>query len=73
MRVYKGKMDARNGGTFLYIFLSISPRKINISKNSKLGLRELNELDDMNAKKNITQFNQYFETYYINAQKNEKK
>ena len=51
MRVYKGKMDAKNGGTFLYTFLRISPRKINILKNSKLGLRELNKLNDMNAKK----------------------
>ena len=44
-------MDAKNGGTFLYTFLRISPRKINILKNSKLSLRELNKLDDMNAKK----------------------
>ena len=50
MRVYKGKMEARNGGTFLYTFLMISPRKINILKNSKLGPKELNELDNMNAK-----------------------
>ena len=51
MRVYKGKMDARNEGIFLYTFLRISPRKINILKNSKLDLRELNELNDMNEKK----------------------
>ena len=51
MRVYKGKIEARNEGIFLYIFLRISPRKINILKKTKLGLRELNELNDMNVKK----------------------
>ena len=50
MRVYKGKMKARNEGIFLYTFFRISPQKINILKNSKLGPRELNELNDMNAK-----------------------
>ena len=50
MRVYKGKMEARKEGTFLYTFFRISPQKINILKNSKLGPRELNELNDMNAK-----------------------
>jgi len=73
MRVYKGKMDARNEGIVLYTFLRISPRKINILKNPKLGPRELNELDDMNVKKNVVQFNQYFETYYRNVKKMKKK
>jgi len=44
-------MDARNEGIVLYTFLRISPRKINILKNPKLGPRELNELNDMNVKK----------------------
>jgi len=46
-------MDARNEGIVLYTFLRISPRKINILKNPKLGPRELNELDDMNVKKTL--------------------
>ena len=66
-------MEARNEGTFLYTFFRISPQKINILKNSKLGPRELNELNDMNVKKNVVQFNQYFETYYRNAKKMKKK
>ena len=48
MRVYKGKMEARNESISLYTFLRISPRKINIFKKTKLDPRELNELDDMN-------------------------
>jgi hypothetical protein len=51
MRVYKGKIEVRNEDISLYIFLRISPRKINILKKTKLGLRELNELNDMNVKK----------------------
>ena len=51
MRVYRGKIEARNEGIFLYTILRISPRKINILKKTKLTPRELNELDDMNAKK----------------------
>ena len=35
----------------LYTFLRISLRKINILKKTKLDLRKLNEIDDMNAKK----------------------
>ena len=66
-------MEARNGGTFLYTFLTISPRKINILKNPKLDSRELNELNVMNEKKNVAQFNQYFETYYRNVKKMKKK
>ena len=66
-------MDARNGGAFLYTFSRISPRKINIFKKTKLGPRELNEVNDMYVKKTVGQFNEYFETYYRNAKKNEKK
>ena len=51
MRVYKGKIEARNEGIPLYTFLRISPRKINILKKSKLGPRKLNEVDNMNVKK----------------------
>ena len=51
MRVYKGKIEVRNASISLYTFLRISPRKINILKKTKLGLRELNELNDMNVKK----------------------
>ena len=51
MRVYRGKIEARFKGIYLHTFLRKSPRKINILKNSKLSLRELNKLDDMNAKK----------------------
>ena len=51
MRVYKGKIEARNEGIFLYIFLRISPRKINILKKTKLDPRELNEVNDINVKK----------------------
>ena len=51
MRVYKGKIEARNEGVSLYIFLKISPRKINIFKKTKMGPRELNKVVDMNVKK----------------------
>ena len=51
MGVYRGKIEARNEVISLYTFLRISPRKINILKKTKLGPRELNELDDMNVKK----------------------
>ena len=51
MRVYKGKIAARSKGIYLYTFLRISPRKINILKKIKLDLRELNEVNSMNAKK----------------------
>ena len=51
MRVYRGEIEARSDGFSLFIFLRISPRKINILKKTKLGLRELNELDDRNVKK----------------------
>ena len=73
MRVYRGKIEAKNNGISFYIFLRISPWKINIFKETKLGLRELNETNDMNAKKNAAQSNKYFETYYRNAKKNAKK
>ena len=51
MRVYKGKIETRNESISLYTFLRISPPKINIQKKTKLGLRELNEVDDMNVEK----------------------
>ena len=47
----QGKIEARNEGVFLYTFLRISLRKINLLKKSKLGLRELNEVDEMTVKK----------------------
>ena len=34
MRVYKGKIEARNKGIPLYTFLRISPRKINILRKT---------------------------------------
>ena len=52
MRVYKGKIEAKiDEDIFLYIFLRIPPRKINILKKTKLNPRELNEVNDMNVKK----------------------
>ena len=44
-------MEARNESISFYTFLRITPRKINISKKTKLGPREFNELGDMNVKK----------------------
>ena len=72
MRVYKGKIEVRNEDISLYIFLRISPRKINILKKTKLGSRELNEINDMNVKKMAAQFNEYFEIYYKNVKKMKK-
>ena len=69
MRVYKGKIEARNKSVPLYTFLRISPRKIGILKKTKLGPRDLNVVDDMNVKKNTTQFNEYCEIYYKNVKK----
>ena len=43
--------EARNENILLYTFLRISLRKISILKKTKLNLRELNEVDDMNVKK----------------------
>ena len=62
MRVYKGKIEARNEGISFYTFLRISPRKINILKKTKLDLRELNKLNDINVKKmllNLTNILKY--------------
>ena len=53
MRVYKGKIGARNKGISLHTFFRISPQKINILKKSKLGSRELNKVNDMNVKKTL--------------------
>ena len=73
MRVYKGKIEARNKGIFLQTFLRISPRKINILEKTKLGPRELNKVSGMNVKKNVAQFNERFEIYYKNVKKMKKK
>ena len=51
IRVYKGKIEARIEGISLYIFLRISPRKINIFKKTKLSPRKLYEIDNTNVKK----------------------
>ena len=51
IRVYKGKIEARNECISLYTFLSITPRKINILKRTKLDPTEFNELNHMNVKK----------------------
>ena len=73
MRVYRGKTEAKLKNILLCTFLRISPRKINILKKNKLGSRELNKFDGMNVKKNVTQFSEYFEIYYENVRKMEKK
>ena len=72
MRIYSGKIDARSEGISLCPYLRVSPQKINIVKKTKLGLRELTEVDYMNVKKNATQFNEYFEIYYKNFKKMKK-
>ena len=61
IRVYRGKVETRNGYYFVYI-LRIYPRKINILKKTKLGPIEPNEVDDMNIYIyiNSVQFNEYF-------------
>ena len=51
MRVYKGKIVTRNEGVRSYTFLSISPRKINVLKKTKLYPRELNKVDELNKKR----------------------
>ena len=51
MRVYKGKIEAWSEGISLYTFLRISPRKLNILKETKLDPRELNEVENMKIKK----------------------
>ena len=52
MRVHRGKIEARDEDIpFLYTFLWISLRKINISKRTKLGQVELNEFNDTTVKK----------------------
>ena len=54
MRVYRGKSEARNEGISLYTFLTISPRKIDIFKKTKLGSREPDKLNEMNVKKMLS-------------------
>ena len=73
MRIYWGKIEARKESIFLYTFLRISLRKINISKETKLSPRELNDVDDMNVKKNAAHFKEYFKIYYKNVKKMKKK
>ena len=51
MRVYKGKLGGKSEGIPLHTFLRISPRKIYVLKKTKLGSRELNEVNCMNVKK----------------------
>ena len=51
----------------------MSPRKIDILKRTKLYSIEVGEVDKMNANKNIAQFNEYFEIYYKNVLKWNKK
>ena len=72
MRVYRGKIEARNEGISLYTFLRISPRKINILKKTKLGPRELNELNVMNVKKMLLNLTN-IKNYYRNVKKIKKK
>ena len=47
--------------------------KINILKRTKLSPRELNDVDDMNVKKNAAHFKEYFKIYYKNIKKMKKK
>ena len=51
MRVYKGEIEAGSDSISLNTFLGISPQKINILKRTKLGPRDLNELDGINVKR----------------------
>ena len=73
MRVYKGKIKARNEGIPLYTFLRISSRKINILKKTKLGPRELNELDNMNVEKMLLNLTNILKSTTKRPKKNEKK
>ena len=69
MRVYKGKIEARNENIIQHTFLRISSRKINILRKTKLGPRELNEVDGINVKQNAAQFNEQYKIYYKNIKK----
>ena len=51
MRIYRENINTRIEGISLYVFLNISPRKINIFKKTKLDSGELNAVNDMNVKK----------------------
>ena len=73
MRVYREKIKAWNEDTFLYTFLAISPRKINILKRAKLHPTELNKRYDMNFEKNTVHYNECFKIYYKNVKKMKKK
>ena len=51
VRVYKGKFAGRSKSISLHTFLRITLQKINIFKKTKLSPSDLNEMDDMNLKK----------------------
>ena len=69
MRVYKGKIEARNKRTPFYTFLRISTREINIFKKTKLGPIELNEVNDMNVKKMLLNLTNILEFTTIMSKK----
>ena len=73
MRVYKGKIEARNEVIPLYTFLRISPRKINISKKTKLGPKELNQIDEINGKKMLLNLTNILKSTTKMSKKMEKK
>ena len=72
MRVYKGKIEARNEGIPLYTFLRISPRKTNILKKTKLDPVELNEAKGINFKKMLLNLTNILKST-AKRSKNEKK
>ena len=73
MRVYRGKIEARNEGISLYTFLRISPRKIEILKRAKLGPREPNEVDEMNVKQMLLNLTNILKSTTKNLKKMKKK
>ena len=72
MRVYRGEIEARSESIPLYTFLRISPRKINILKKNKLRPRDLNEVNDMNAKKLLLNLTNILKSTTKMSKKNEK-
>ena len=73
MRVYREKIEARSEGVSLYTFLKISPWKINILKKTKLGPKELNEVDDINIKRMLLNLANILKSTTEMSKKNEKK
>ena len=73
MRVYRGKIEARNESISLYTFLRISPRKMNILKKTKLDPRELNEVDDINVVKMLLNITSILKSTTKMSKKNGKK